>query len=214
MTGAALYIHVADDGGVLVIEGWSGRSAWVTVDDLSRRLDVLRDAGGSVLLSKERGSPVAVPLLDLITRSGIPVVEARAIHPDAVRRGGLTATMSAAYLGSSELLLDLVSRGVDLAVGDDDGFTALMYAANAGEGDAVALLVSHGVNVNQVDVGGSTALMLAAQHGHAGVVKKLVAAGAFVTGRNAAGLSARDFALANGHERVAAMLLSFEMQRS
>jgi hypothetical protein len=205
-----LYVHVADDGGVLVIDGDSGRPAWVVVAELARRLQALRAAGGSVLLSRERGTPLTVPVLDLVRAAGVPVVPSREVHPDARRSGGATALMSAAYVGAVDLARDLIDRGADLAASDEDGFSALMYAANGGQDELVKLLLDAGADVNQTDHAGSTPLMFAAQHGHAGIVKKLLVAGANAEAQRADGLTARDFATSNGHSRVAAILLAAE----
>jgi hypothetical protein len=212
MTGPVLYVHVADDGGLLAIDGESGLSAWLTLADLTDRVASLKQRGGAVLLNKEHGSAAANSALAVIAHSGVDVVATDSVHADAVRAGGLTAAMSASYVGAAALLSDLVDRGVDLAVQDVDGYTALMYAANAGVVEAVEILVEHGADVNQVDVSGSTPLMFAAQAGDSKIVKKLLAAGAVASTRNAAGASARDFAAGNGHERIAAMLQAAELR--
>jgi hypothetical protein len=206
MTESVLYVHVADDGGVLTIDGTSGLSAWVDVPRLSRRLEELRSDRGSVLMSRESGSALAQPVLDLVLGAGVPVVESPEVHPDAVRTGGATALMSAAYVGADHLARDLVARGADLEARDIECFTALMYAANSGQEEIVRLLVDAGADVDAADDQGSSPLMFAAQHGHRGSVKKLLAAGADVAARRTDGLTAQDFATRNGHERVAAIL--------
>jgi hypothetical protein len=209
-----LYVHVADDGGLLVIDSETGRSAWVTEVELTRRLGALTEAGGSVLLSQERGSPLAATVIESI-RACAPIVPASERHPDAVREGGLTSLMSAAYVGATELVEDLLRRGADIGAQDADGFTALMYAANGGQDEIVRLLIDAGADVNQADREGSTALLFGAQHGLLGMVKRLLAAGAGPNARRGAdGLTARDFAVGNGHERVAAVLAAVERQMS
>ena len=214
MSEAVLYVHVEDDGGILVIEGASGRSAWVVLAELVRRLDALLAAGGSVLLSQGSGSSIATSVLEVIGDTGLPVVHSRNVHPDAIRTGGATTLMFAAYVGAVELVEDLVQRGADLRAQDAEGFSALMYAANAGQIQIARLLIEAGADVNQVDHEGSTALMFAAQHGHLNVVKQLLGAGADVSASRADGLAARDFADRNGHQRIAAILSSVESQRS
>jgi hypothetical protein len=213
VTSVAVYVHVADDGGLLVIDGETGRSAWVTEAELLRRVGLQRERGGPLLLSLEHGSPLAAPVVSSIKASGIPVTSASEIHPDAVRQGGLTALMSAAYLGATELVEDLLRRGADLAAQDEDGFTALMYAANGDQDEMVKLLIGAGADVNQADRDGSTALMFGAQHGRLTIVKRLLGAGADPNARRRAdGLTARDFAAGRGHERVAAVLMAVERQ--
>jgi hypothetical protein len=81
------------------------------VAELTHRLQTLRSQGGSVLLSQEEGSGLAAHALELVRRAGVPVVESREIHPDAVRSGGATSLMAAAYVGAEGLVRDLVARG-------------------------------------------------------------------------------------------------------
>ncbi len=208
-----LYVHVADDGGLFVIDE-DGRSAWVRQDELLHYVGAIRDRGGSVLLSQERGSPVAESALRAIADFRVTLTRSPEVHPDAVRGEGATALMSAAYLGKIELLRDLLQRGVDVASRDIDGFDALMYAANGGQEEAVSLLVERGADPNQIDRDGSTALMLAAQRGDIKIVKRLLVAGADPrTSRKTDGLKAVDFAAGNGHERVAAVLAAAERVR-
>jgi Ankyrin repeats (many copies) len=207
-----LYIHLADDGGILVIESETGRSMWIGLAELERRLNALRASSGSVLLSRETGSRLADPALAIVRRAGVPAVHSPEIHPDAARSGGATTLMSMAYMGAAELVQDLVQRGVELEAADEDGFTALMYAANAGQDQVVELLIRAGADVSHRDREGSTALMLAAQHGFLGIVKKLLVARAATGSRRADGLTAHDFAVGNGHQRVASVITSASSQ--
>lgn len=210
MTDAApLYLHVADDGGLLLVDGASGRSSWVTAAEVARQVEGLAAAGGTLLLTREAGSVAATPVLVGLEQSGARVVEAREVHPDARREGGLTALMAAAYAGALELIEDLVARGADLAARDASGYTALMYAANGDAPDVVRALLDAGADPDAADAEGSTALMFSAQVGDLASVKRLLAAGADTGRRRVSdGLTARDFAEANGHTRVAAVLLS------
>ena len=201
-----LYLHVADDGGILAIEGTSGRSSWITVSQLKDRLHALERDGGSVLLSHESGSNLSLPVVDLIRRSSCPAVMSREIHPDALRPGGLTALMSAAYVGALDHAADLIERGVDASARDNDGCTALMYAASAGQEDLVKLLIQTGINPDQSDEAGSTPLMFAAENGHGRVVKALIAAGASVDRQRHDAMTAWDIAARNGHSQVAAFI--------
>ena len=212
MNAPTLYVHLADDGGILVIDSASGRSMWVALAELERQMDVLRASGGSVLLSGETGSRLADAALSLVRRAGLPAVHSPEIHPDAVRSGGATTLMSMAYMGATELAQDLVQRGTELEAEDEDGFTALMYAANAGQEQVVELLIRTGADVNHRDREGSTALMFAAQHGFLGIVKKLLAAKAEIGSRRADGLMAYDFAVGNDHRRVASIIMSADSQ--
>src|SRR6266487_821687 len=137
MNRPTLYVHLADDGGILLIDSATGRSVWAVLVELERQLNVLRASGGSVLLSREAGSRLADPTLALIRSAGVPVVPCPEAHPDTVRRGGSTTLMSLAYVGAAELAQDLIQRGADLEAEDENGFTALMYAAKAGQATAI-----------------------------------------------------------------------------
>jgi ankyrin repeat protein len=209
-----LYLHVADDGGILAIASETGRSMWINLADLRLRLESLRKARGSILLSQETGSTIADPVTDLVHRAWIPVTRSPAIHPDAKRSDGSTTLMSFAYMGAVDLIQDLLSRGVELDQEDDDGFTAVMYAANAGHELAVAVLLKGGADGNHRANDGSTALMCAAQHGYLSVVKRLLTAGADTRARRIDGLTAYEVAVRNGHQRVASILMSTEMRLS
>ncbi len=208
MNQPVLYVHVADDGGILTVDGVSGRSRWVTLPEFEHVLEELRAEDGSILVSSEEGSVIAAATLARIADAGLRVVRSPEVHPDARRGGGSTALMAMSYAGAAELVSDLIQRGAELDAGDDDGFTALMYASKAGHDNVLDLLVRAGADVNQCDHEGSTPLMFAAQHGHLKVVKKLLAAGADGTARRRDGLTAHDFAVGNGHTRAASMIMS------
>jgi hypothetical protein len=207
VTLTTLYVHVADDGGILAIDGDDGRSSWVTEEELARRVDGLVAAGGSVLLSQERGSALATPIVVANEGAGAPVVAATEVHPDAVRRGGSTALMAAAYVGAVALVEDLLRRGADVDARDESGYTALMYAANGAQEEVVPLLLAAGADPSATDHDGTAPLMFAAQHGSLRTVKRLLAAGADAAARRRVdGITAADAAAANGHERVAGIL--------
>ena len=210
MEAPVLYVHVADDGGILVVDGADGRSTWVTEADLAPRVDAIVTANGSLLLSREAGSVLAMPVIVAIEAAGARVVAATEVHPDARRAGRATALMAFAAAGAVDLVEDLLRRGADLEARDEDGYTALMYAANAGEEEVVRLLVDAGADCGARDAEGSTPLMFAAQRGSVRAVKRLVAGGADVSAARTApdGMTAVDFAESNGHDRVAAILRS------
>lgn len=212
MTEMILYVHVADDGGIFVIDSVTGRSMWATLAGLERGLGDLRATSGSVLVSTEAGSPLADVVLDLIRSAGVPVVASPEVHPDTERNGGSTSLMSMSYMGAVAVVEDLVRRGADLETEDEGGFTAVMYAAKAGQEQSLSLLIAAGADADHGDREGSTALMLAAQHGHLGVVKKLLAAKADASRRRSDGLTAYDFAARNGHQRAAAVIMSAARQ--
>jgi uncharacterized protein len=204
----ALYLHVADDGGVLSVDGENGRSAWLTAAALASQLDTLRSRGGSVIVSSEKGSPLAAEIMHIIHEAGVPVVASPDVHTDATRTGGSTTLMSFAYVGAADLAEDLIRRGAPLEAEDEEGFTALMYAANAGQEKIVELLIRAGADVNHRDSAGSVPLMFAAQHGHVDIVRKMLAAGADAgAARRSDGLTAYDFAARSGNARLASLIL-------
>lgn len=212
---ATLYVHLADDAGLLAIDGETGRSAWVTEAELSQRLAILAERGGEVLVSRDSSAMSKTSAMRIIENSGLPVVQSPEVHRDAQRVGGATSLMSAAYVGALHLVDDLLRRGADVSAVDSDGFTALMYAANGGMSQAVRLLITAGGDVNNTSRDGSTALMFASQRGDLDTVKQLLAAKANpAVCRPSDGWVARDFALSNGHERAAAFLLAVEHQQT
>ena len=71
-------VAAALDGGVLVLDT-TGRSAWVTVGDLERRVDKVVADGGALCLSTEQGSALADPVTDRLRGCGAPV---RDVEPD------------------------------------------------------------------------------------------------------------------------------------
>lgn len=53
--GHALYVHLAEDGGILVIRGASGEQLWVDRDVLRREIEALKERAGLLLYSREAG---------------------------------------------------------------------------------------------------------------------------------------------------------------
>ena len=206
MSSPVLYVHVADDGGVLTIDGGTGRSAWVPASELPAILDGLGTAGGSILLSREEGTPVAAPVLDLVVGSGLPVTIAETAHPDAHRADGSTALMAFAYAGAVHLVADLLARGDDVDARDASGYTALMYAARAGDAEVIDLLLGAGADIAAADHEGSTPLMFAAAGGSLPAVRRLLTAGADAGARRLDGVGPREAAEAAGHARIASVL--------
>jgi len=207
----ALYVHLAEDGGIFAVWGDTGRQAWITEGTLDLELECLKERGGELLYS--RGAPNRDPP-EIVERTFRRIVETQPPsirllaepHPDAGFRGGATTLMAAARAGDIEVVRDLVRRGAELEARDADGYTALMYAANAGELANVDQLITGGADVNARDSSASTPLMFAAQGGHAEVVRRLLEAGADAAPPGDHGLTARGFAEQNGHDRTARLL--------
>jgi uncharacterized protein len=90
---------------------------------------------------------------------------------DAVRRG------------NTDVMSDLLSRGIDPNARDRHGQTGLMLAAHAGHLAAVQLLIDHGVDLNVTAKFGLSALMLAVIADHKEIAQALARAGADLTVR-------------------------------
>jgi hypothetical protein len=168
----ALYVHLADDGGIFAVWGDTGREAWITEATLELELERLKARGGDLLYSRDAPDHEPPAIVERTFRriadAAPPSIRLLAeAHPSASFPGGATTLMAAARAGDVEVLRDLVRRGAELEAQDEDGYTALMYAANAGEHEAADELVVAGADVDARDNGGSTPLMFAAQGGHA-----------------------------------------------
>jgi hypothetical protein len=57
----ALYVHLAVDGGILVIRGGTGEQLWTDRDGLRTELDKLKERGGLLLYSRESGDTEPPP---------------------------------------------------------------------------------------------------------------------------------------------------------
>jgi len=207
-----VYVHVAGDGGILVVDGESGLSSWVTMRDLLGKL-VESWRGRTLIVNRSEQSTLGFPVIEAILASGADVMETDQVHPDAIRPGDTTALMAFSYAGAVEFVKDLIQRGASVDSSDDRGYTALMYACNAGQEAIVRMLLEAGGDPNISDIEGSTSLMFASQWGYSSIVKLLLSAGADPTLARPDGLLPRDFAAQRGHQQLANLLLSAELQR-
>lgn len=118
---------------------------------------------------------------------------------DAVRRG------------DTEIVRDLLARGVDPNWRDRHGQTGLMLAAHGGHLATVHLLIEHGADLNVTAKYGLSAVMLAVVAGHEEIALALARAGADLTlrGTGAPGFAdktAADLATARGCRHLATAL--------
>ncbi len=97
--------------------------------------------------------------------------------------------VNAAARGESELK-QIIARGYDINMTDEDGETPLMRAAERGNLKAVDVLLKAGAKVNMQDKDGKTALMEAADDGHNAVVQRLIEAGADINAKDEDGETA------------------------
>jgi len=88
----------------------------------------------------------------------------------------------AASTNNTELLYNLVAKGVNVNASDEQQRTALHFAATKGYSEVVNLLLQHGADPNAKDIVGNTALHLAAcTSNHINVVTLLLRGGTDVT---------------------------------
>jgi ankyrin repeat protein len=118
---------------------------------------------------------------------------------DAVRRG------------DTNIVRDLLARGVDPNTRDRHGQTGLMLAAHGGQLATVHLLIDHGANLNVTAKYGLSATMLAVVAGHQEIALALARAGADLTLRGTgapgfAGKTAADLASERGWNGLAVAL--------
>ena len=118
---------------------------------------------------------------------------------DAVRRG------------DTDIVRDLLARGVDANAPDRYGQTGVMLAAHGGHLATVRLLIERGADLNVTAKYGLSAVMLAVVAGHEEVALELARAGADLTLRGTgasgfAGKTAADLATERGWSHLAIVL--------
>ena len=126
---------------------------------------------------------------------------------DAVRRG------------DTEIVRDLLTRGVDSNSRDRHGQTGVMLAAHAGDRATVQVLIEHGAELNVTAKYGLSAVMLAVVAGHEETALALARAGADLTLRGTgapgfAGKTAADLARERGWSQLAIAALAPAQERS
>ncbi|MGD9872124.1 MAG: ankyrin repeat domain-containing protein [Thauera sp.] len=94
--------------------------------------------------------------------------------------GSYDDALSAARLGDSRQLADLLDRGIAPDTVDKQGNSLLILAAREGQLGAVDTLLKYRARIDYRNLAGDSALMLAVLRGHAAVAEKLIEAGAAV----------------------------------
>ncbi|MBO7244321.1 MAG: ankyrin repeat domain-containing protein [Alphaproteobacteria bacterium] len=93
-------------------------------------------------------------------------------------------------LKSQEEIKELLKKGADMEVKDEDGQTALIRAAKIGDREGVKSLAELGADVEAKDDAGQTALMMLACNGYFEVVKYLAEGGADLEAKDEDGQTA------------------------
>lgn len=128
-----------------------------------------------------------------------------------VEKGGVvSATYSAARIGSVSQLKRLLTQGADIDAKDEEGWTALNAAAYEGYTNIVKLLISEGAKVRLPTAMKWTPLHSAAWSGHKDIAEALIGAGADVNTRNKSGRTALHVGAEKGHKNIAEYLISID----
>lgn len=89
-----------------------------------------------------------------------------------------TELMEAAGKGDISRVNELLAKGADVNIKNNDGQTALMFASDRGHVETVKVLMDKGADVNVKANDGRTALMRASASGHKEIIQLLKKAGA------------------------------------
>jgi len=121
----------------------------------------------------------------------------------------LSAIYIAAFYGTPDNIIALISAGADVNARTSHGYTPLHQAANSEKPDNIIILVGAGADVNARDEGGGTALHWAAATGTPDSIAALLSAGAHINARDQLGLTALHNAAVQGGSSVPAMNIIF-----
>lgn len=115
-------------------------------------------------------------------------------HLDRQGENGDTALMKATRQKELTVVKELINRGADLNLTNDDGNNALWYACFGNDYILLDLLINSGVNINNQNDNGATVLMYAASAGKEEMVKLLLSCDADPELKNLDDFKAIDFA--------------------
>ncbi len=207
---AVLYVHASAEGAIFVVRP-DNSQAWITLAGLDAELAGLVEAQGAVLFSMEGGREAAMAPAHALHRhiigAGPPTRLLPQEHPAVTPLPeGVTRLMAFAHANRADLADDLLERGANPDVVDQQGTTPLMYAANSGAADVAQVLLRHHADPSVVAHDGTNALMYASQNGYLDVVRLLLAAGADPLFEGPDGLTAMELAEDGHHDLVVAAL--------
>ncbi len=138
------------------------------------------------------------------------IVHSSPNQDDAARRkleDSLPELTRAVKANSMERVNELLAKGENVNVRDENGYTPLHEAARAGLTDMARLLIAKGARVRDDGPGGLTPLHLAAEHGVTDTVRLLLENGADVNVKAPDGRTPLYEAAAQGHAETVRLLL-------
>lgn len=95
----------------------------------------------------------------------------------------------AAYLGSTNILKQLLPHKPNLNIKSSEGLTALHISASKGFNDFISLLLEYGAHIDEKDNTNHTALHYSIPQNHLETVKYLIKNGADVNNHNSSGIT-------------------------
>lgn len=129
-------------------------------------------------------------LADFLAQHHFPPDQLSALQAD----GRFTPLMRACKQGRLDLVDELLTLGVDLAITNADGCNALWLACYHGAPALIERLIDAGIDIDRQNDNGATCLMYVASNGKAELVSLLLARGANPRLRNLDDFSALDLA--------------------
>lgn len=126
---------------------------------------------------------------------------------------GITALMQYVIRNEKNRIQNLLDRGANPNLPDEEQDTALHLAAQRGDIDIVKMLMTKGADVNAKNKLGGTPLMWAGVYGHEEVARALLDKGADPKLKDADGLTAAAWATKNNREVMAQLLLEAEKKQ-
>lgn len=119
---------------------------------------------------------------------------------------GRTALMSAAMIGSREILDYLISKDALLEAADHVGNKALHYGATQGHLEVIESLIDAGANMDSTNANGEVPLFMAARQGHWKTIELLIDSGADTETADYTGRGLMDYAKMAKDRRIARKL--------
>jgi ankyrin repeat protein len=134
---------------------------------------------------------------------------------DVNSRGAIGSTVLMSYVWREQagIVKNLLDRGADPNLSDEDGDRALHGAAMRGNADILRMLLAKGADPNAKNKLGGTALMWAGTYGHDEVARVLMEAGADPTLKDHNGMTASAWAAKNKRDDIAHLLSDAEKKR-